>query len=287
MADPVALQDAQALAGAGYQVAVGSWVQCAPALGLTTVLNAFNMLGSQQLELRLFDQAGNRAGSAKHSLGTHQSLRLDLETIVDPGKLPFEGCLWSWGKGSTVEGNLNFQGIDLDFIDRNQPTGHVMGSVHLITDFTNTLGLGPYIDLVCQRIMVESTPEGGQRYQNFLGLCFAPTNLFLGSTGNSVAQLVVTLRNESGDKLVSDQVISLSPMASWFGDLAVLFPELDAFLTPPGKTRGFGTLEVQEKSAQTIGMAGMVKVVDTLTGAMLVDHLNDRNFSRPAQKSAT
>lgn len=285
MADAAALQDVQALASAGYQVAVGSWVQMDPSLGLTTRLNAFNLLGQQQLELRLFDQAGNKVGSSRQTLQTNQSLRLDLETIVDAGKLPFEGCLWSWGKGGS-EGNLNFQGIDLDFIDRNQPEGHVMGTVHLITDFANTLSLGPYVDLVCQRIMVETTEEGGQRYQNFLGLAFAPTNIFLGSTGTTPAELVITLRNENGDQLVSDKVVSLSPMASYFGDVATLFPTINEFLTPPGKRRGFGVLGVQEKSAQIVGVAGMVKVVDTLTGALLVDHLNDRNFSRPAQKSA-
>lgn len=286
MADPIALQDVQALAGAGYQVAVGSWVEIDPAAGLTTVLNAFNMLGPQQLELRLFDAAGNRAGSSKHTLATTETLRLDLQTIVDAGKLPFEGCLWCWGKGGTAEGNLNFQGIDLDFVDRNQPAGHVRGSVHLITDFTNTLGLGPYIDLVCPRIMVEATEEGGQRYQNFLGIAFAPTNIFLGSTSSATAEMVVTLRNEKGDVMSANKTLLLPPMGSWFGDLAQLFPDMAAFLTPSGQKRGYGVLNVQEKLAATIGMAGMVKVVDTMTGAMLVDHLNDRNFSRPAQKSA-
>jgi len=287
MADPAVLNDVQALAGAGYQVAVGAWVQLAPELSLTTRLNAFNTLGQQDLTLQLFDNRGNLAGRSEHVVKTFETLRLDLETIVDPGKLPFEGALWSWGKGQTPEGNLNFQGIDLDFINRQRPAGHVMGSVHLITDFSNTLGIGPYVDLLGPRIIMEATPEGGQRYQNFLGLAFAPTNLFLGSTPNAQANLVVTVTNQAGETMTAPQPLAIPPLGSWFGDLAFLFPGLEEFLAVPGQARGFGAIGVQEAGNALIGVAGMVKVRDTLSGELMVSHLNDRHFSRPAQKSVS
>ena len=59
MADAVTLARFWQLYESGYLPSVGSWVQVAPDSDLTTVLNAFNSLGEQQLEIFLIDQSGS------------------------------------------------------------------------------------------------------------------------------------------------------------------------------------------------------------------------------------
>jgi hypothetical protein len=269
------------LFSAGYLPAVGSWVQVAPASGLTTVLNAFNTLGTQAMEIFLFDEGGDTVATAERTLATHQTLRLDLATLVPASALPFEGSLWLWSHGDTAEGHLGLQAIDLDFLDRNRPDGHVMGTVHLIFDFINTLGIPPYLDLVAPRLLVGETPEGGPAYQNFLGVCHVPTTSLFDLTG---PELVLTVTNEDGEELAGNQTIALPLLGSWFGDLGVLFPGLPEHLLRPGERRGYGALNVREKTSRTTGLAGMLKIVDVVSGAMLVNHLTDRSFARPAMK---
>ena len=280
MADAATLQRFATLYGDGFLPSVGSWVQVAPAQGLTTILNAFNTLGNQQVELFLFDVGGTTVYNGTYDIQTNHTLRLDLEDVVPSDALPFEGSLWMWAKGDTNEGALGLQAIDLDFVDRDMPAGHVMGSVHLIFDFINTLSIPPYMDLVTPRILVGETPEGSPTHQNFLGLAHAIVSLG-DATG---CELEITVSNEAGDTLAANQTIVLPALGSWFGDLHVLFPTLPEFLMRPGEKRGYGVVNVREKNSKRAGLAGMVKVVDVVSGSMLVGHLNDRHFARPAMK---
>ena len=280
MADLATLQRFGQLYSAGYIPSVGAWVQVDPDNGLTTIFNAFNTLGNQLLELTLADPSGDTVATyvPDSALGTNKTLRLDLEDLFDPDDLPFEGCIWVWAKGDDSQGAIGLQSIDLDFVDRSRPAGHTLGSVHLIFDFLNTLGQGPYMDYVGPRIMTAETPEGSQRYLNYLGLAHIPLDL-----GNSGATVVITITNEDGDTWSADP-IELASMGSWFGSLEALFPGLPDFLAREDGTGGYGALGVQEASNRITGLCGMVKLVDVLTSTMLVNHINDRNFARPAQK---
>lgn len=264
----------------GYLPSIGAWVQVAPSSDLTTVLNAFNSLGEQELELFLIDPKGQTvAWHVADPLASNKTLRLDLETLVPEESLPFEGSVWVWARGSDEEGgSIGLQAIDLDFVDRTRPEGHSAGSVHVIFDFLDTLHLGPFMDYVSPRVLVDATPEGSQRYQNFLGLAHIPLDLdFPG------AKLKITLTNEAGETRTADTV-ELSALGSWFGSLENLFPGMDEFLVRDGEERGYGVVNVREAQGRQTGLAGMLKVVDVVNGSMMVNHLNDRNFARPAMK---
>lgn len=279
MADLAILQNFQTLLANGYIPSVGAWVQVDPANNLTTVMNTFNTLGTQEIEIYLFDPLGNTVGTSQTmSLDTNQVLRLDLETIVPTQALPFEGNIWVWCRGATMEGSIGLQAIDLDFIDRSRPAGHVLASVHLIIDFLDTLAIAPYLDLVSPRLLVDETPEGAFKYQNYLGVAHVPVG------GISGPSLDITVTNEAGEMQTANQTVQVPTLGSWFGDIAVLFPDLVDFLRRPGEKRGYGTINVREKSGARIGLAGMLKVVDLVRGSMLVGHLNDRAFARPAMK---
>jgi hypothetical protein len=280
MADTITLQRFSQLYSQGFLPSVGSWVQVAPGLGLTTLLNAFNTLGNQDVEMFLFDVDGATVYTGTHYIPTNNTLRLDLENVVPPDALPFEGSLWMWCKGDDDEGALGLQAVDLDFVDHNMPAGHVMGSVHLIFDFINTLGIAPYMDLVTPRILVGETPEGSPTHQNFLGLA----HVIVGLSDATGCELAITVSNEDGATIEANQTIVLPALGSWFGDLQVLFPTLPSFLMRPGEKRGYGVVNIREKNDKVAGLAGMIKVVDVVSGAMLVGHVNDRHFARPAMK---
>ncbi len=277
MSDQATLERFNELYGLSWVPSVGGWVQVAPARGLSTVLNAFNTLGPQTLEIFLLDQAGDPVHTQVFELGTFQALRLDLETVLPQGALPFEGCIWVWCRGATAEGSLGLQAIDLDFIDRNRPDGYTAGSVHLMFDFLDTQGIPPYLDLVAPRILAETTPEGSPRYENYLGLAQVPISDWVAPT------LELTVTNEAGQRM-DPATVALPVIGSWFGSLEALFPGLRDFLTPAGESRGYGALSVRDSNGARNGLVAMLKIVDVVTGEMLVDHLNDRSFARPAQK---
>ena len=277
MTDQATLERFSLLYADSYVPSIGGWVQVAPSLGLSTVLNAFNTLGTQTIELHLLDQAGDPVHSEVRELGSFQALRLDLETIIPANSLPFEGCIWVWCKGATSEGHLGLQAIDLDFIDRNRPDGYAAGSVHLMFDFLDTGGIPPYLDLVTPRVLAETTPEGSTRYLNYIGLAQVPISDYYPPT------MELTLSNEAGDSLAAAWV-PLAVSGSWFGSLESLFPGMADFLILDGETRGYGTLGVRDSLGGRNGLVAMLKVVDVLTGEMMVNHLNDRSFARPAQK---
>lgn len=280
MADIATLQRFSELYGAGYLPSVGAWVQVAPGLGLTTFINVFNTLAKQEIEYFLFNTDGNTVYQDAHTLPTGQTLRIDLESVVPAAALPFEGSMWVWCKGDTDEGSIGLQAIDLEFVDRNMPEGHVMGGVHLIFDFLNTNGTPPYLDLVSPRLLVGETPEGGAQYQNFVGL----SHVVLGISSLTGPELVLTISDESGRVISASETITLPPLGSWFGDLQAIFPNIQTDLMRSGQKRGYGTLNVRAVDDAVVGLAGMVKIVEVESGAMLVDHLNDRNFARPAMK---
>ncbi len=280
MADAAILQEFVNLFQAGYFPSVGAWVQVDPANGLTTIMNAFNTLGNQNVKLYCFDQAGNTIATSDVDILTNHTLRLDIEDIIPADALPFEGSIWTWARGDTNEGSIGLQAIDLDFIDRSRPAGYVMGSVHLIYDFVDTLSIPPYMDLVSPRLIVDQTPEGGPAYQNFLGVAHVLT----ASIDFAGPELAITMTNEAGDIMAANQTIVVPMLGSWFGDVQVLFPEMVEFLAGAGGTRGYGTINVRENNSAWKGLTGMVKVVDVVNGSMLVGHLNDRSFARPAMK---
>ncbi len=274
MPDFGTLQRFSDLLDEGYLPAVGAWVQIEG--DLTTWLNGYNTLGEQSMELFLLGQAGELVGSAQHTLPTNRVLRLDLADLLGAGER-LEGSVWVWSKGATDEGNLGLQAIDLQFVDKGRPAGHVLGSVHLITDFQNTLGIPPWLDLVCPRLLVGRTPEGAPRYRNYLGVAQFP----IGSPDPGTFEISVL--NQAGEVRTAEP-LTLGALASWFGDLAALFPGLDDFLMGPDGRRGYGTLGIKGEARKYAGLAGMVKVVDQQSGEMLVGHLNDRFFARPAMK---
>ncbi|HJN76332.1 MAG TPA: hypothetical protein QGF58_20555 [Myxococcota bacterium] len=279
MADAVTLARFWQLYESGYLPSVGSWVQVAPDSDLTTVLNAFNSLGEQQLEIFLIDQSGSTVvWHVPDPLATNKTLRIDLETIIPAESLPFEGAVWVWALGDSSEGSIGLQAIDLDFVDRTRPEGHSAGSVHIVFDFINTLSMGPFMDYVSPRVLVDATPEGSQRYQNYLGVAHIPLEL-----GTAGMELEISLTNEAGETQTADP-IELESMGSWFGSLEALFPGMPEFLARDGEDRGYGTVNVREANGRTTGLAGMLKVVDVVNSSLMVNHLNDRNFARPAMK---
>ncbi len=269
------------LGALGYIPSIGAWVQVAG--NLTTVLNAFNTLGAQDMELFLFDSDGNDVATyaPPNKLATNSTLRLDLATLLDPSDLPFEGSVWVWALGDGDEGHIGLQAIDLDFVDTTREAGYTAGSVHIIFDFLNTGNVGPFMDLVSPRLLVDRTPEGSERYLNYLGLAHLPFDetdiVGIGP------ELEISISNQAGETRVATQTIRLNPLGSWFGMLESLFPDLRTFLAGSGD-RGYGSVNVQEKSGAVTGLAGMIKVVDMVTGELHVNHLNDRAFARPSQK---
>ncbi len=277
MTDIATLERFGVLYGTGFVPSIGGWIQVAPNLGISTVLNAFNTLGSQTVEIFLLNQAGDPVHVQQLEVGSYEALRLDLEDVIPPASLPFEGSLWLWAKGATDEGAIGLQAVDLDFVDRNRPDGYAAGSVHLMFDFLDTLDAGPFLDLVTPRVMAEKTPEGSDRYQNYLGLAQIPINDYGPPT------LELTLSNEAGETLDA-ATLQIPVIGSWFGSLEALFPGLPDFLITDGARRGYGTLNVRDANDGYNGLVAMLKVVDVVSGEMLVNHLNDRSFARPAQK---
>lgn len=278
MSDAATLERFSELYDDDFVPSIGGWVQVDPDLGLTTVLNAFNTLGTQTIEIFLLDQAGDPVfHEVMDPLGSYQALRLDLETIIPAESLPFEGSLWFWSKGATGEGAIGLQAVDLDFVDRSRPDGYAQGSVHLMFDFLNTLGNAPYLDLVTPRVLAEKTPEGSDRYRNYIGMAQIPISDISSPT------LELTIRNEFGDSLPA-ATVPMPLTGSWFGSLEALFPGLSDFLIGDGETRGYGTLNVRDANNGYNGLVAMLKVVDQVSGEMMVNHLNDRSFARPAQK---
>ena len=278
MPDYARMERFQDLLRGGYLPAVGAWVQVAPEVGLTTWLNAYNTLGEQTMEICLIDQGGFTVGEVRETtLDSERVLHLDLESLL-PGDTAFEGSVWVWSRGATREGSIGLRAIDLQFVDRRRPAGHIAGGVHLIVDFQNTLNIPPWVDLVCPRVLMEETPEGAPRYRNYLGVASIPI-------GNPTGpRLEITLGNQDGETRIAEQIVEIPALGSWFGDLEVLFPDMAAFLRVGDGKRGYGTLGVKEVDGQLTGLAGMVKVADQLSGELLVGHLNDRFFARPAMK---
>jgi hypothetical protein len=277
MSDPQTLARFSELSSAGYVPSIGGWVQVAPNLGLSTVLNAFNTLGPQTIELFLMDQAGDPVHTEVVTVASFAALRLDLETIIPAASLPFEGSIWLWTRGATSEGSIGLQAVDLDFIDRARPEGYTAGSVHLMFDFLDTLQIPPYLDLVSPRLLAEKTPEGSDRFQNYLGLAQVPI------TDDSGSTLELTVSDQSGETMAA-ATLDVPMLGSWFGSLEALFGGLPEFLIGDGGSRGYGTLGVRDRDGDVNGLVGMLKVVDVVTGEMTVNHLNDRAFARPAQK---
>ncbi len=278
MPDYARMQRFQDLLVDGYLPSVGAWVQIAPGAGLTTWLNAYNTLGPQTMEVCLIDQAGFTIGEVlQTTLESQKVLHTDLETLLPEGDA-FEGSVWVWSKGATPEGSIGLQAIDVQFVDRNRPAGHIMGGVHLIVDFQNTLNIPPWLDLVCPRILVDETPEGAPRYRNYVGVASVP----LGSP--DALALEMTLGNQAGETRVAEEEVRLDALGSAFVDVESLFPDMADFLRVGDGKRGYGTLGVKAVDGQFTGLAGMVKVVDQVSGELLVGHLNDRFFARPAMK---
>ncbi len=278
MPDYARMQRFQDLLVDGYLPSVGAWVQIAPGAGLTTWLNAYNTLGPQTMEVCLIDQAGFTIGEVlETTLESQKVLHTDLETLLPEGDA-FEGSVWVWSKGATPEGSIGLQAIDVQFVDRNRPAGHIMGGVHLIVDFQNTLNIPPWLDLVCPRILVDETPEGAPRYRNYVGVASVP----LGSP--DALALEMTLGNQAGETRVAEEEVRLDALGSAFVDVESLFPDMADFLRVGDGKRGYGTLGVKAVDGQFTGLAGMVKVVDQVSGELLVGHLNDRFFARPAMK---
>ncbi len=103
--------------------------------------------------------------------------------------------------------------------------------------------------------------------------------------GPQGCSIVITVTNEAGEDW-SAEPLALNSMGSWFGSLEALFPGLPDFLAREDGSGGFGSVGVREENDRVTGLCGMVKLVDVLTSSMLVNHINDRNFARPAQKEA-
>ncbi len=283
MADLAILAHFASLLDDGWDPSVGAWAQVDLANDLTTRLNAFNTLGTQALEIYLFDPNGDQVGTTwVGSIDTNQTLRLDLAGLAGG---PFEGSVWVWSKGDTDEGSIGLQAIDLDFINLGDPE-YTLGTNHLMFDFFDTLGaffrsLGesdPYVDLVSPRLLVDES-DGGPLYDNYLGIAHIPLR---GDTG---AQLEITVTNDDGDS--QSKTVSIPTLGARFDHLESLFPGLPQFLMRDGETRGYGAVSVRALSDDVGGLCGMVKVQlrpQDGRGMMMVGHLNDRYFARPAMK---
>ncbi len=281
MADLVTMAHFDSLSARGHLPSIGAWVQVDPDRELTTVLNAFNTLGKQTTELWLLDQEGSGVANRTVTIETNHTLRLDPETMLDPSDLPFEGSIWVWSLGAEAsEGNLGLQAIDLDFVDRARPDGYTAASVHIIFDFINTLSMGPWLELISPKVVAERTHEGSDRYLNYIGMA----HIVLHTDGGLPRRprLLLTLYNDQGDSRVSDPIV-LEPHGSFFGALEFVFPGMHEFLATDS-SHGQGIVEITAADGEIEGMAAMIKVVDQLSGEMMVSHLNDRNFARPALK---
>lgn len=263
----------------GYLGTLGAWVQIASPI--TTRLNAFNTLEKQHVNIGLFDQGGFLKGEIwDGTIDSGHALRLDLATLLGPDAPPFEGAVWVACKGQDAgEHNLGLQAIDLDFVDTSRPEGHVLGTVHVIQDFFNTLGIAPWLDLVSPRVLVEVDEIGAPRYTNYLGMAHHPV-----SSADS-AVIEVRVANEAGEWLAAEQKITVPVFGSAFVSLETLIPGLPAHLMGPGGTRGYGAVNLREVTAGAqVGLCAMLKVTNNETGDFMVDHLNDRHFAKPTQK---
>ena len=260
----------------GYLPTLGAWVQVAGPV--TTRLNAFNTLSSQHLVVALLDQDGDLAGPLwEGTVPAGRALRLDLATLLT--KPPFEGAVWVAAKGEDGKGDIGIQAMDLDFIATSRPAAHVLGTVHMMQDFYNTLGIAPWLDLLSPRVTIEVGPDGEALTTNFLGLAHHPIDSADGS------ELEIRVANEAGEWLVAKDHLKVPALGSAFLALEVLMPTLREHLVKPGATRGFGTVNVREMTpGGTVGLCAMLKVTDNETGDFRVDHLNDRHFAKPTQK---
>jgi len=277
MVDLLAAQKLNDLTQDGYLASVAAWVQVSGSV--TTRLNAFNTLGEQHMVIGLLDQAGNLVGDWwEETLPNGRALRLDLADLLPAGVKNFEGAAWLLCKGTGAPSNLGLQAMDLDFIDTTRPEGHVMGTVHVIQDFFNTLGLPPWLDMVCPRVMVELDEDEASRWTSFLGMAHFPTQ------GLEPAVLQVRLANEAGEWIEAEDTITIDFMGSAFVSLESLFPKMHDHLLAPGKKRGFGAVNVREITPNgRVGLCAMLKVVNNETGDFMVNHLNDRHFAKPTQ----
>ncbi len=262
----------------GYLGTLGAWVQVSGSL--TTRLNAFNTLDEQHIYAGLFDQQGFSVGEIwEGTIPAGRALRLDLATLVPAAKLPFEGAVWVACRGADGKANLGLQAIDLDFIDQDRPDGHILGTVHLMQDFFNTLGIAPWLDLISPRLMVGHDEAGAPRWTNYLGMAHYPV------AGGDPAKLEIRVANPAGQWLTAPSPIHVEVFGSAFLSLDALFPTLHEHLVAPGEAVGYGAVNVREITpGKQIGLCAMLKIQDNQTGSLLVDHLNDRHFAKPTQK---
>jgi hypothetical protein len=277
MTSDATLERFRELKSEAYHPSVGAWVQVVPGAGLTTVLHAFNALGPQDHELFLIDPAGEVAAQWRsEDHGPMETRRIDLAEHT-PASEAFEGTLWVWSRSQDDTGAIGTAAMSLDFVDRARPEGHSDGSVHVIYDFFDTLDRPPYLDLISPNVVVERTPEGSDRFLNYLGLA----HLLVSDEDfddPATVELELTMSPAVGETWVSAPV-QLPPLGSWFMSLEVVFPGLADFLAD-SDGRGGGVVGVRDPSGRTTGVASMLKVVDVVHGSMSVNHLIDRYFSR-------
>ncbi len=272
------MQKIAELVQGGYLVTLGAWVQINSMV--TTRLNAFNTLSDQHLYAVLFDEKGDTVGGLwEGNLTAGRALRLDLRTLLPAGTDSFEGAIWIAARGADGTANLGIQAMDLDFIDLSRPEGHVLGTVHVMQDFFDTLDIPPFLDLLSPRVILGRDSDGADRWTNYLGMASFP----IASVDPGAFE--IRIANEAGDWLVADDLVSLPPFGSEFLSLNALFPDLHEHLGASGEDIGFGVLNVRETSeGKSIGLCAMLKVVSNETGDFMVDHLNDRHFAKPTQK---
>ncbi len=155
----------------------------------------------------------------------------------------------------------------------------MLGTVHLMQDFFNTLGLPPWLDLISPRLMVGYDEAGAPRWTNFLGLAHHPV------TSGQPARVQVRVANTDGEWLDAPEPLVVPLFGSRFVSIESLIPGLDEHLGVQGTQPAFGAINVREVTpAGQIGLCAMLKVTDNETGDFLVDHLNDRHFAKPTQK---
>ena len=78
MTDPATLERFSTLLSNDYVPSVGGWVQVDLNAGVSTVLNAFNTLGPQSVELFLIDQAGQVSEARLPRTGSHLVTGADI-----------------------------------------------------------------------------------------------------------------------------------------------------------------------------------------------------------------
>jgi len=182
-------------------------------------------------------------------------------------------------KGVSGDANLGIQAMDLDFVDSTRPAGHVLGTVHVMQDFFDTLDIAPWLDLVSPRVMVGLDSDGAERWTNYLGMGHFPY------ASADPAKLEIRVANEAGEWLTAKSHVDVQLFGSAFVSLNALFPTLHEHLTKPGADIGYGAVNVREITAgKNIGLCAMLKVMSNETGDFMVDHLNDRHFAKPTQK---